>query len=145
METIVLQPVGMVRNGVTATEREGWEGVSSEIVLRDDLVGVLDGLEGFSHVLVIFWMHQARPADGVRARPRGRSDVPQVGLFAIRTPHRPNPKGLTAAEVVDVSEGKLTVRALDAIEGTPILDIKPYIPGLDQRDGVRVPEWEDLL
>ena len=145
METIELRPLGMVRNGVTETIRESWEDVISEIVVRDDLAGVLDGLEGFSHVLVIFWMHQARPADGVRARPRGRPDMPRVGLLAIRTPHRPNPIGLTAAEVMGTATRKLKVRGLDAIDGTPILDIKPYMPGLDRRDGVRVPEWVDLL
>ena len=121
----------MVCNRLAGTVRRNRKGVSLEIVLRDDLGGILDGLEGFSRVLVIFWMHQARPADGVRERSRGRSDTPEVGLLACRIPHRPNPIGLTAAEVVGTPTRKLTVRALDAIDETLILDIKPYVPGLE--------------
>ncbi len=71
--------------------------------------------------------------------------MPQVGLLACRDRRRPNPIGLTAVEVVGTSTRKLTVRALDAIDGTPILDIKSYIPGLNRRDDVRVSEWVDLL
>lgn len=80
--------------------------MTSEIVLRQDLVGVLDGLEGFSQVLMIFWVHRAQPPDSLRGRPRGRLDMPELGVLAFRTPHRPNPIGLTAAEVVYTSTGK---------------------------------------
>jgi tRNA-Thr(GGU) m(6)t(6)A37 methyltransferase TsaA len=146
METIEVRPVGMVHNEIAdRAKTRGWEEVISEIVLHRDLAGILDGLEGFSHVLVIYWMHKARPFSGLRGRPRGRPDMPELGLLALRTPHRPNPIGLTAAEVVEVFTEKLTVRALDAINGTPILDIKPYIPRRDRQDDAKVPEWVECL
>ena len=71
--------------------------------------------------------------------------MPQVGLLDCRKPRLPNPIGLTAVEVLGTSTRKLTVRALDAIDETPILDIQSYIPGFNRRNDVRVSEWVDLL
>ncbi len=146
METIEVRPVGMVHNEIAdRAKTRDWEEVITEIVLLRDLAGILDGLEGFSHVLAIYWMHEARPSSGLRGRPRRRPDMPELGPLALRTPHRPNPIGLAVAEIVEVFAEKLTVRALDAIDRTPILDIKPYIPRRDRRDDAKVPEWVECL
>lgn len=124
---------------------EGWGTVVSEMELAPDLHGILDGLEAFSHVIVIFYMHEAPMVDGVKRRPRGRADMPEVGLLAQRARHRPNPIGMTVAEIVSVATDRLTVRGLDAIDGTPVLDLKPYVPVFDRRDNATVPEWMERL
>ncbi len=115
----------------------------SRIALADHLAPGLRGLEQFSHVIVVFFMHEARfdaRSDLVR-RPQGRADMPEVGIFAQRAKHRPNPIGVTAAELVGVEGNVLSVRGLDAIDGTPVLDIKPYVPQFDRVSRPAVPEW----
>jgi len=114
----------------------------SLIVLDKSLAEALEGIDAFSHLFVIFWMHQTpieeRPA--LKVHPRGREDMPLVGAFATRTPYRPNPIGLTIVELLKVEGNVLTVRGLDAIDGTPVLDIKPF-DYWDVTEGVRVPVW----
>ena len=145
MDVIELRPIGIVHNGVTEAVDEGWGSVVSRIALRPDLGGALDGLADFSHVLVLYWMHEAPPPDALRRRPRGLRSMPEVGILAQRARHRPNPIGVTAAEVLAVTEQELTVRGLDAIDGTPVLDLKPYVPAFDRPEGVRGPAWIDRL
>ncbi|MDB4894611.1 MAG: hypothetical protein JWN15_873 [Firmicutes bacterium] len=144
MDMIHMEPIGVVRNGVTEAVDEGWGEVTSEIVLRPDLAGIVDGMEGFSHVLVVTWLHETPAVPEVKRRPRGRNDMPVLGLLAQRARHRPNPIGITACEVVAVAPDRLTVRGLDAIDGTPVLDLKPYFPAFDRREAM-VPEWVDRL
>jgi tRNA (adenine37-N6)-methyltransferase len=102
-------------------------------------------LDGFSHCLVVTWLHESPPAGAVRRRPRGREDMPEVGLLAQRARHRPNPIGITAVPIVSVGEDQLVVRGLDAIDGTPVLDVKPYVPVFDSRPEATVPEWMTRL
>ena len=78
-------------------------------------------------------------------RPRGRADMPELGIFAQRGKQRPNPLGVTAVEIVRVAAPILTVRGLDAVDGTPVLDVKPYFPQFDRRSDARVPEWVERL
>lgn len=141
-----LLPIGTVVNGVDEETDFGWESVTSIIKLGPQLHGGLEGLHSFSHALVIYWMHLSTfdTAEHLVRRARGRSDMPQVGAFAQRAKHRPNPIGVTAVEVLSVSADELSVRGLDAINATPVLDIKPYVPAFDRRDG-NVPEWMDRL
>ena len=145
MENITLKPVGIIRNGITEAVDEGWGKVTSVIELRPDLSGIIDGLDGFSHVIVVYWMHETPEVPQLKRRPRGREDMPELGLLAQRARHRPNPVGITAVEIVSVASDRLTVKGLDAIDGTPVLDLKPYVPVFDRRDGARVPEWFDRL
>ena len=145
MNEIRMTPIGTVHNGQTEPVDEGWGDVVSRVELRSELAGILDGLDGFTHALVIYWLHEAPSVPDVKRRPRGLADMPEVGLLAQRARHRPNPIGVTAAEVVAVEPACLVVRGLDAIEGTPVLDIKPYFPAYDRRDDARVPEWVDRL
>jgi tRNA-Thr(GGU) m(6)t(6)A37 methyltransferase TsaA len=141
-DNVAVRPVGRVRNAVGEPVDEGWGGVISEVVLDGELRGVLSGFAGFSHTLVLFWMHLAPGFQGEAARrPRGREDMPEVGVFAQRARHRPNPIGATVAEVVEARPLSLVVRGLDAVNGTPVLDLKPHAPAFDAPRDARVPGW----
>jgi len=143
--TIPLEPIGIVRSGRADAADEDWGAVESVIELAPEFADGLAGLEQWSHVLVVFFMHadpdrEARPA-GWRRRPRGRADMPLLGVFAQRGRMRPNTLGVTAVRIVSVEPGRLRVRGLDAIDGTPVLDLKPYAPPYDRVDDARVPAW----
>jgi tRNA (adenine37-N6)-methyltransferase len=135
--------IGTIRNAVREPTDEGWGDVVSEVVLDDGLAAGLDGIEAFSHVLILFWMHRAAEAEPVRMRrrPQGRADMPEVGIFAQRARHRPNPVGVTAVRLVRREGNRLIVQGLDAINGTPVMDVKPYVPAYDTVASPRVPEW----
>ena len=139
--------IGVVRCAVTEGRDENWGDVVSELHLLPELAPGLDGIEDFSHVLVVYWMHQSSfdAATDLVRRPRGRADMPERGIFAQRAKHRPNPIGITAVAVVGRQGPVLRVRGLDAIDGTPILDLKPYFPQFDRVDAPAVPEWAGRL
>lgn len=142
-EPITMQPIGVVRNGVRQPRPLGWERVRSNIIIRPELAPALDGLEGYSHIIVVFWMHQV-PADAGTAMqvcPRGDPRYPLQGVLAIRTQNRPNPIGVAVVPLVARRGNVLRVRGLDAIDGTPVLDVKPYIPHYDSIANARVPKW----
>ena len=101
----------------------------------------LDGLEDYSHVVVIFWMDRAGPPKSLKGHVQGRAELPIVGIFARRGPSRPNSIGVTAVPLLSRDKNVLRVQALDAIDGTPLLDIKPYTPAFDKVENARVPEW----
>lgn len=147
MSSIALRIIGTVRNGRTSTADADWGTVESDLVLEPEFAPGLTGLSAFSHALVVFFMEHDPDgeAPAVVRRPRGRADMPRVGVFAQRGRMRPNPIGVTAVEIVSVGEDRARVRGLDAIEGTPLLDLKPYVPAFDRVDGARVPEWMDAL
>jgi tRNA (adenine37-N6)-methyltransferase len=144
---MTLEPIGYVRSPVTEGVDEGWGEVTAEIVLDERLADGLRGLEQFSHVLVIFLMHQAsfEPGSDLLRRPRGRADMPLLGIFAQRAKHRPNPIGVTTVRLLRIEGNRVTVSGLDAIDGTPVLDLKPYVPAFDRPEGATVPEWMDEL
>jgi tRNA-Thr(GGU) m(6)t(6)A37 methyltransferase TsaA len=142
-----LTPIGTVHAPVSAQVDEQWGDVVSEIHLNAPLAPGLLGIEQFSHVLVLFFMHESTfdPATDLVRRPRGRADLPEVGIFGQRAKHRPNPIGLTAVRVVGHEGSVLRVQGLDAIDGTPVLDIKPYFPIFDRVDGAVTPAWVDEI
>ncbi len=139
-----LKAIGFVRNGVEETPRveDWWAELVSEIVINNSLTESLDGLEGFSHIIVLFWMHKVR-TEGVplKVRPMGRREAPPVGVFASRSPNRPNRIGKTTARLLRRRGNILQVKGLDALDGAPVLDIKPYIPGYDSVEDAEVPQW----
>jgi len=143
---MILEPIGAVRSPVTEGVDEGWGTVTSEIVIDERYAPGLAGLDSFSHVIVVFHMHRStfHPATHLVRRPQGRKDMPETGIFAQRAKHRPNPIGVTAAELLSVEGNVVTVRGLDAIDGTPVLDLKPYFPQYDRRDA-ETPRWVDEL
>jgi len=142
-----MRAIGVVKSPMKEAVDEGWGNVICEIHIDDSLASGLRGLEQFSHVIVLFHMHQFvfdSAADLIR-RPRGRSDMPLVGAFAQRAKHRPNPIGVTPVRLLKVTGGVLTVQGLDAIDGTPVLDLKPYLPAWDCRAEAAVPSWIETL
>ena len=141
-------PIGAVRGGRVEPIDDDWGGMLSEIVLDDRFpTDALDGLDEFSHVEVVYVFDQVDEAKiTVGARhPRGRSDWPRVGIFAQRAKGRPNRIGVTTCEIVNVDQRVVTVRGLDAIDGTPVLDVKPYMVEFAPRARVRQPAWSHEL
>lgn len=143
----VVRAIGTVRSPVVEPVDEGWGDVEARIVLEPELRPGLRGLGEFSHVLVVALLHGARfePARHLVRRPRGLADMPELGIFAQRAKDRPNPIGVTVVPLVAVGEDGVTVRGLDAIDGTPILDLKPYFPVFDSARNARVPDWVERL
>jgi tRNA-Thr(GGU) m(6)t(6)A37 methyltransferase TsaA len=142
--TITCTPIGTVRCPVTQMSQGNWGEVVSEIHLEPQYAAGLEGLGEFSHAIVVFWLDQMKPFDPAKQllrKPRGRDDLDAVGVFAQRTKYRPNPIGVTAVEIVGVKGNIVSVRGLDALDGTPVLDLKPYIPEFDRIGEPRMPEW----
>jgi tRNA-Thr(GGU) m(6)t(6)A37 methyltransferase TsaA len=138
-----LRPIGTVRSPVAEPTDAGWGEVESRIALLPEFRAGLRGLGDFSHVLVVAWLHQADfdPARHLVRRPRGLPDMPELGIFAQRAKDRPNPLGITVVRLLGVDATGVAVRGLDAIDGTPILDLKPYFPDFDSAPRATVPEW----
>lgn len=139
-----VKPIGTVRCPVTEMSQGNWAQVVSEIHLEPQYQGGLQGLEGFSHVLVVFWLDQIKafdPAKQLLRKPRGMEDMQALGVFAQRTKYRPNPIGVTAVALAGIEGNVVSVRGLDALEGTPVLDLKPYIPEFDRIVDASVPSW----
>jgi tRNA-Thr(GGU) m(6)t(6)A37 methyltransferase TsaA len=114
----------------------------SEIVIDAGLDGILDGIEDFSHIMVLYWAHRA-PAGGRQIRkvhPMGNKDFPLVGVFATHSPVRPNSILVTVVRLIERRGNVLKVSGLDALDGSPVLDIKPYQPYREPPD-IRVPDW----
>jgi len=134
--------IGRVRSPVTEAVDMNWGSVVSEIVLEPEYAPGLLGLEEFSHALILTHLHLAEwsPGKHLRRRPQDRADIPLTGIFAQRARHRPNRIGVTAVEIVEVTDSTLKVRGLDAVDGTPVLDVKPYVPSYDRRDAA-IPQW----
>lgn len=144
----VFEPVGHVRSDRDRMSEGRWAGVESRIEIDPRYAAGLAGLGEFSHVVVVFHLDRIPPFDPAKQlarNPRGMEDLEPVGVFAQRTKFRPNPIGVTAVELVSVDAGGMVVRGLDALDGTPVLDIKPYIPAFERKDGVRLPSWVDRM
>jgi tRNA-Thr(GGU) m(6)t(6)A37 methyltransferase TsaA len=142
-EGFVLRPIGRVHSPVSEPVDLDWGRVESRIVLEPEYCAGLRGLDGFSHVLVVAFLHGAafEASRHLLRRPRGRADLPEVGIFAQRAKDRPNPIGISVVPLVAVEPDGIAVRGLDAIDGTPVLDVKPHFPAFDAPEGAFVPDW----
>jgi len=138
-----VKAIGVVRNEVKHPLKQDWEKVVSDIVVESSLTEALDGLEEFSHIIVLYWMHRVAATGELptKVHPRGRQELPLVGLFATRSPQRPNPVGVATVRLLKRRDNILRVEGLDAIDGTPVIDIKPYLPGYDSAANARVAQW----
>ena len=143
LPSMTLKTIGVVRNNVKQAPGYGypWPDVVSEIIIDSSLAEALDGLGEFSHIIVLWWMHQSTGQSPNKIHPRGNTALPLTGLFATRSPHRPNPIGEATVRLLQRQGNILKVKGLDAIDGTPVIDIKPYIPGYDSTADARVPSW----
>lgn len=143
--TFELEAIGHVQGGRSEATDDDWGASRARIVLDAEhySADALAGLGDFSHVEVIFLFDRVTPDDittGAR-HPRGRKDWPKVGIFAQRGKNRPNRLGVTTCRIVGVDGLALDVEGLDAIDGTPVLDLKPVLKGFLPRGEVREPAW----
>ncbi|MGD9143626.1 MAG: tRNA (N6-threonylcarbamoyladenosine(37)-N6)-methyltransferase TrmO [Dehalococcoidia bacterium] len=139
---ISLKPIGIVRNHIKGPTREESSEVISEIIIDESLNEALDDLEQFSHIIVLYWIHRSRRPAPLKVHPRGDPDRAERGVFSTRSPSRPNPIGKATVKLLERKGNILEVRGLDAIDGSPVLDIKPYIPGYDSVESdYRAPSW----
>jgi tRNA-Thr(GGU) m(6)t(6)A37 methyltransferase TsaA len=145
MRSFSVAAVGHVSCRRKAPIDDGWDSEPAEIILDAGVVGAdaLAGLEAFSHVEVLYVFDQVGDGEIVTGarHPRGRCDWPKVGIFAQRGKNRPNRIGATICKVLAVDGLRLRVHGLDAIEGTPVIDIKPVMSGFLPREDVREPDW----
>ena len=144
-ETFVLTPVGHVRGGRSEIVDDDWGASRARIELDPARFkpDVLAGLEDFSHLEVIFLFDRV-PDEKIEygaRHPRGRPDWPLVGIFAQRGKNRPNRLGLCSCRIVRVDGLTIEVEGLDAIDGTPVLDLKPVMTGFLPRGDIREPAW----
>jgi tRNA-Thr(GGU) m(6)t(6)A37 methyltransferase TsaA len=138
---IKLKPIGTVRSEIKERVKGHTAPATAAIEIDPTLTEALDNLDEFSHIIVIYWLHQSRRPAPLKVYP-GRHAHPQpVGVFASRSPDRPNPIGKSTVRLLQREGNILTVAGLDAIDGTPVLDIKPYIPGLDSIENATAPPW----
>jgi len=156
---MLLRPVGVVRSPLKEPSLVAESGdlewrprkagigdsreVISELVIDSSLAGILDGIEDFSHLLVLYWAHRVAPEGRsiIKAHPMGRKDLPLVGIFATCSPARPNTICATVVRLVKCKENVLKVQGLDALDGSPLIDIKPYIPSYYHADNVKRADW----
>jgi len=145
---ITMQPIGYVKNQRTMVEDDNWGGVVSTIVLDNAFdPDCLQGIEAFSHAEIIFHFDQVDERKIIRGarHPRNNPDWPRVGIFAQRAKNRPNRLGSTIVRVLDCQGPALHVVGLDALDHTPVLDIKPVMQEFLPRDPVQQPAWSHEL
>jgi tRNA-Thr(GGU) m(6)t(6)A37 methyltransferase TsaA len=132
----MLEPVGVVRSELTDREAaplQGDEGAPEAwLELTSRVAQALVGIKAGDELLVLTWLHRAR-RDVLQVHPRGRLDAPLTGVFATRSPDRPNPVGLHRVTALEVAGLRLRVAPIEAIDGTPIVDIKPVLGRADER------------
>lgn len=139
MRDLVCRPIGVIRSPfcekgempiqATLSQAEG------SIEVYPEYAAGLQDIEGFSHITLLYWFHRS---EGYRLVVRPFLDQVKRGLFATRHPARPNPIGISTVELLGREENRLRVRGIDVLDGTPLLDIKPFVPAFDHRQGTRV-------
>lgn len=139
MEPLTFTPIGVIHTPFktpkgTPIQPKGGQGVQGQIELDPAYAEGLDGLDGFSHIILLFYCHQAQPFS-LRVKPF--LDDEKHGLFATRAPSRPNAIGLSIVELVEIQGTTLMIQNVDMLDGTPLLDIKPYVPAFDERPNAR--------
>ena len=144
-KVVAIVPIGHVRGGRFAPTDDGWDAVTAHLELDPTVLSpeAVLGLDAFSHIEVAFHFDRAAQSDinpGAR-HPRGRKDWPKIGILAQRGKDRPNHIGVTVCRLLSVDGMSVAVQGLDAIDGTPVLDIKPVMKGFLPRGEIREPEW----
>jgi tRNA-Thr(GGU) m(6)t(6)A37 methyltransferase TsaA len=163
MPNYVVTPVGYVKNQneenilkysnndielskkIARKQRE--HDASSHIFVRDEFIDCLDGIEDFSHLIILFWTHKTpeKARQIKKVHPAGMKNMPIKGIFATRSPVRPNPICNTTVKLVERKGNVLVVEGLDAIDGSPIIDIKPHLPSYDSPLNVKLADWMYVL
>lgn len=146
--TFVIEPIGIVRAARTEPEDDNWGGSTALIELAAGMdPACLDGIEDFSHAEILYVFDRVPPEKIVTGsrHPRNNTAWPRVGIFAQRGKNRPNRIGSTIVRIVGRTDGGLRVAELDAIEGTPVIDIKPVMQEFLPRTPVQQPAWSTEL
>lgn len=144
-KNINLEPIGFVENKIIENGGVSWENVNSKIILDNVFTEALDGIEEYSHILVLFYMDKAKH-DNIKLKikvPYAPDYVEKKGIFATRVPVRPNPIGVSIVELISRNKNILEVKGLDALNSTEVLDIKPFTG--HRRDIIsnfKIPKWE---
>ncbi|MBI2018193.1 tRNA (N6-threonylcarbamoyladenosine(37)-N6)-methyltransferase TrmO [Candidatus Daviesbacteria bacterium] len=141
---ITIKPLGKANNSVSKPTLPGWKDVVTKIVIDKNFAKGLDGIEEYSHIIVVYWMNQEKECH-LKHHPQGKEDIPYIGIFACRCPQRPNRIAISTAPLLNRKQNVLKVRGLDVLNGTPVLDIKPYTPRYDEVKNAKVPDWVSKL
>lgn len=166
-EKIILKPVGYVISDIkspslkagnddieldkglelAAQESKYIKSLNSEILINPEYEGILDGLEDFSHVVVLYWPHLL-PASGrtlKKVHPIGQKKFPLVGVFSTCSPARPNPVLVTVVRIREIKGNSLVVQGLEAVDGSPVIDIKPFTRTYCNAEDVRLADWMEQI
>ena len=149
MVTIKLRPIGIVESPFRnpkdlhfACEEGRFTDTESSIVINQEFAKGLKGLDDFSHIWVIYHLHKADQTElSTHPGPPNINDLPIVGVFASRSQYRPNHLALRMVNLVKVDRNEIFVKGLDAIDGSPVVDIKPYVPFFDKTQKQKIAEW----
>ena len=142
MQKFEIRPIAHVSNSRKEIQDDKWKPIISEITLADDMPDeCFDGIEAFSHLEIVYYFHRSTFELKGAEHPRENPEYPRVGIFAQRKKDRPNHLGLTFVRVIEKQGRKLIVSHLDAIDGTPVIDIKPVFAEFLPPDPVRQPDW----
>jgi tRNA-Thr(GGU) m(6)t(6)A37 methyltransferase TsaA len=150
MDPITYTPIGTIRTPHTTVagmpvQNVGAADIQATIEIAPEYAAGLRDLDGFSHLILLYHLHQIHGHDlTVRSYIEG-PDGPLRGVFATRSPKRPNPIGLTVVQLLAVDGATLTIAGVDILDGTPLLDIKPYVPTFDARDAERTGWYANVI
>ncbi len=144
MEGINLKPIGFVKNDVKEPRFGNFADETSEIILDGKFAEALQGIDDYSHVIIVYWMDRVK-GPVMTHRPQGNPNVPIVGIFACRCPQRPNPIAITTVKLIAHKGNRIKVKGLDILDGTPVIDIKPYWPQYDKVENEKMPDWVNKL
>ena len=144
MDKITLKPIGVAKNNENKSRFGSFEAIISEIVVDEEFSDALNGIEDYSHVIIVYWMDKVKNYV-ITHRPQGNPGVPIIGIFACRCPPRPNPIAVTTVKLLEHKGNRIKVEGLDILDGTPIIDIKPYWPVYDNVEDERIPDWVNKL
>lgn len=144
MTEIKLTPIGVVRNNIKEHRFGNFADEVSEIIIDKKFAEALQGIDDYSHVIILYWMDKVN-GYLLQHRPQGNPNVPVVGIFACRCPPRPNPIAMTTVQLISHKGNKIQVKGLDILDGTPVIDIKPYWPQYDKVENGKIPDWVNKL
>jgi tRNA (adenine37-N6)-methyltransferase len=164
---LILKPVGYVKSDLkapnlkagdhdikldkslekAAAESKYIKSLESQILIDSQYEGMLEGLEDFSHALILYWPHLL-PVHGrtfKKVHPMGRKEFPLVGIFSTCSPARPNPVLVTAVKIIRITGSSLFVQGLEAVDGSPVIDIKPFTKTYCTAEDVRLADWMEQI
>ncbi|MGB0886295.1 MAG: tRNA (N6-threonylcarbamoyladenosine(37)-N6)-methyltransferase TrmO [Chitinophagales bacterium] len=145
---IELEAIAFVKNSRKELIDDNWSSIESEIELTENIfTEAFEGIENFSHLEIIFFMNKVKDEKAIAQyrHPRNNESLPKLGTYAQRNKNRPNKLGLTTVELLERNARILKVKNLDAIDGTPILDIKPVMKQFEPKGEIKQPEWTNEI